>query len=229
MPTLSQYWFYNQLLGGPFDVWNQPYPDGGWAWIAHGGQTKGTLVWSRPDSETAMALAPLFNTNDILGQIDAMLGGHADRTSGIKASIKFWWQVPYHDKDPGRHGEWDMLIRVYFDFHIGTPFYCSDANGDISYYIVVYLDGGGHLHAYVDGWSWHYDGGGPFCTGAIDDALNAAVPAGVGPLQGALDTKLGVLSGVSFSSLYLLPGSGTKSPGDTRENADDDAAIAVTP
>jgi hypothetical protein len=36
MPVLSQYWFHNGFFQGPFDVFNEPYPDGGWAWISNG-------------------------------------------------------------------------------------------------------------------------------------------------------------------------------------------------
>lgn len=229
MPTLSQYWFQQQLLGGPFDVYNVHYAEGGWAWIANGGQSAATLAWNRPDNETTVDLAPQLNSADILSKIDHLLGSQANRTSGVMAQARFWWQVPYYSKDPARHGHWDMLVRLYFDFHVGTPFYCSDANGDISYYIVVYLDGGGHLAAYVDGWSYNYSGGGPFCTGSINDTLNSAVPGGIGPLQQVLDAKLGLLKGLSFSTVYILPGDGTKAPGNTQENADKDAAIAVLP
>jgi hypothetical protein len=229
MPTLSEYWFQQQLLAGPFDVFNQPYPEGGWAWIANGGQSAATLTWNRPDGETVVDLASQLNTSDILGQIDHILGGQANRTSGVMAQARFWWQVPYYSQDPGRHGDWDMLVRLYFNFHIGTPWYCSDADGDISYYIVVYLDGGHHLGAYVDGWSYNYSGGGPFCTGGINDALNKAVPGGMSPLQTVLNNKLALLSGLIFSSVYILPGTGTNAPGNSAENADTDAAIAVVP
>jgi hypothetical protein len=227
MPTLSEYWFQQQLLSGPFDVYNQPFPDGGYAWIANGGQSAATLSWVRPDGETVVDLASQLNSQDILSQIDKLLGSKANRTSGMKAQALFWWQVPYYSQNPGRHGAWDQLIRIYFDFHIGTPWYCSDANGDIDYYIVVYLDSAGHLGAYVDGWSYNYGGGGPFCTGSINDALNAAVPSGVGALQTTLDSKLALLSGITFWAVYVLPGTGTKVPGEHAENADVDAAIAV--
>ena len=53
------------------------------------------------------------------------------------------WVLSYSN-----HIKNQLLIRVYFNFHIGTPWYCSDANGDISYYLVIYLDGGGHVDQY---------------------------------------------------------------------------------
>src|SRR5438874_7412727 len=52
-----------------------------------------------------------------------------------------------------------------FNFHVPTPWYCSDADGNIAYYLVLYLDASGHARGYVDGWSYNYNGGGPFCTG----------------------------------------------------------------
>jgi hypothetical protein len=227
MPTLSQYWFQNGLLAGPFSVYNVSYPEGGWAWIANGGQSAATLAWNRPDNERVIDLGPLLNNPIALGQVDKLLGGQASRTSAVMAQARFYWQVPYYNQDPGRHGAWDMLVRLYFNFHISTPWYCSDADGNISYYIVVYLDGSGHLGAYVDGWSYDYDGGGPFCTGGINDALNGAVPGGIGALQEFLNSGLALLGDANFTSVYLLPGDGTKAPGDTAENADIDAAIAA--
>jgi hypothetical protein len=37
---LSQYWFHNGFFQGPFDVFNEPYPDGDWAWISAKGDTR---------------------------------------------------------------------------------------------------------------------------------------------------------------------------------------------
>jgi len=229
MPTLSQYWFQNGFFAGPFDVFNASYPDGGWAWISNGGSSAATLVWNRPDSEQTIDVAPQLNTPAILSQLDGLLSGGASRTSGIMAAGVFWPEVPYYSNNPGAHNNSDMLIRLYFDFHINTPWYCSNADGDIDYYIFLYLDGSGHLQGYVDGWHYHYDGGGPFCTGSINSALNSAVPTGMATVQSILDNALALLSGSTFSTLYYLPGSGTKSPGNTSQNADQDVAIAVLP
>lgn len=229
MPTLSQYWFYDRFFGGNFEVFNQPYPLGGWAWISNGGSSKATLVWNRQDNEQAIDVAPQLNAGDVLARIDGLLGNSANRTSSIRAAGVFWKDVPYYSKDPSRHNDWDMLIKVSFDFHISTPWYCSDANGTIAYYLVIYLDGSGHIQGYVDGWAYNYDGGGPFCTGGINDALDSAVPGGVGTVQAVLDSRLGLLQSLTFSTLYFLPGSGRRDGGDFSENADNDVAIAVVP
>jgi hypothetical protein len=227
MPTLSQYWFRDRFFGGLFDGWNQPY--GGWAWISNTGGSAATLVWNRQDNEQVLDLGPQLNSPGVLAQIDGLLGGGATRTSGIMAQGVFWPNVPYYNQNPGRHSNFDMLVRIYFNFHISTPWYCTDANGDISYYLVFYLDGGGHLQGYVDGWSYHYDGGWPFCTGSINNALNNAVPNGMGALQMLLNGYLALLAGSTFSLVYYLPGSGTKAAGPFSENADQDLAIAVLP
>jgi hypothetical protein len=229
MATLSQYWFQNGFFSGPFGLFNQPYSDGGWAWISSGGSSAATLARNRPDSEQTISVASQMNTPAVLSQLDSLLSGGASRTSGIMAQGVFWPNVPYYSKSPGAHGDSEMLIRVYFNFHIGTPWYCSDADGNISYYIFLYLDASGHLNGYVDGWSYNYDGGGPFCTGAINDALNGAVPQGTNTVQTILDEALALLSRSAFSMLYYLPGSGTKTPGNVSENADTDVAIAVLP
>ena len=164
-----------------------------------------------------------------MAQIDGLLSGGANRTSGVMAAGVFWPNVPYYGNNPGAHSNSDMLIRVYFNIHISTPWYCSDADGNISYYLFIYLDNSGHLQGYVDGWSYSYNGGGPFCTGSINSSLNSAVPNGMGTVQTVLDNALALLAGSTFSMLYYLPGSGTKTPGDTSENADLDVAIALLP
>jgi hypothetical protein len=229
MPTLSQYWFQNKFFGGPFFGWNQPYADGGWAWISDTGSSAATLVWNRPDNEEAIDVAAQLNSPIVLTQIDNLLGSQAQRTSGVMAEGMFWPDVPYYSKNPSRHNSGDMLVRVYFDFHINTPWYCTAADGNISYYLFLYLDGNGHLQGYVDGWSYDYSGGGPFCTGSINQNLNNAVPGGMSTVQGILDTALRLLSSSTFSMLYYLPGSGTKIPGSFNENADQDVAVAVLP
>ena len=229
MPVLSQYWFHNGFWSGPFDVYNVPYPDGGWAWISNGGSSKATLVWNRPDGEHALGLASQLDTAQVHTVIDNALGGQASRTSGVMVQGVFWPSVPYYGQNPGRHPASMMLVRVYFDFHVSTPWYCSDADGNVSYYLVIYLDGNGHVQGYVDGWSYHYDGGGPFCTGAINDKLNQAVPGAIGQVSNILSQKLALLQAFRFSTLYFLPGSGTNAGGDHAENADTDLAVAVLP
>jgi hypothetical protein len=55
------------------------------------------------------------------------------------------------------------------------------------------------------------------------------VPNGINTVQTILDNALALLSRSIFSMLYYLPGSGTKTPGNTAENADLDVAIAILP
>src|SRR3569623_532523 len=138
---------------------------GCWAWInwPNIGSTDSTLVWEREDREIAIDLPPLLNAADVLATLDKVLGS-ARRTSAVKAGWIPWRHVPGHEKDPGRHGDLDLLIRMFFNFHVSTPWYCSDADGDISYYVVPYLDSNKRLGAFVDFFIYHYDGGGPFCS-----------------------------------------------------------------
>lgn len=229
MPILSQYWFSDRFFGGAFEGFNEPYPPGGWAWISHGGQSQATLTWNRADGETIIDFASVLSNPLVTNAVDGLLTGPVSRTSGIMAQGVFWRDVPYHDQNPGAHGDSDMLVRVYFDMHIHTPWYCSDADGWIAYYLVFYLDGSGHLNAYVDGWWYHYDGGGPFCTGGIDDALNQAIPAGIPTVQNLLNEAIALLAGAQYSTLYYLPGSGTQTQGDFNENADTDVALVLLP
>jgi hypothetical protein len=230
MPVLSNYWFRESDFRGATEILSLPHPAGAWAWINWSdiGSTKSTLVWEREDSEIALDLPPLLNAGDVLTAIDELLARQASRTSPVKAGWIPWRYVPYRNSNPGAHGDLDLLIRVFFNFHIGTPWYCSDADGDISYYVVPYLDGAGHLAAYVDGWSYHYDGGGPFCTGAIDDALNTAVPGGVREVQALLDERTALFADRRFSMVYLLPGDGART-GVQNFDVDEHVALALLP
>lgn len=230
MPTLTNYWFSETDFRGNTDFFNVSHCATCWAWInwSNIGSTKSTLVWEREDSEIAIDLPPLLNAADILSSVDRLLTGGAKRTSPIKAGWIPWRYVPNHESDPERHGDLDLLIRIFFNFHISTPWYCSDADGNISYYVVPYLDGQGHLGAYVDWWSYDYDGGGPFCTGAISDALNSAVPSGIDTLQSMIDTRLALFAEKEFDMVYLLPGDGSRS-GSGSVNVDEHISIALLP
>lgn len=230
MPALSQYWFDKTDFRGATQFLSVTHPAGGWAWInwTNSGGRDSTLVWERPDNETVVPLVPQVNLASVLSTIDAVLSGGASRTSAVRAGWIPWKHVPYQGSNPGAHDPYSLLIRVWFRFHVGTPWYCSDADGDISYYLFPWLDSSGHLHISVDGWSYNYDGGGPFCTGAIDDALNAGVPAGMSKLQGLLNSLLSAFSRRTFSKIYLLPGNGDRSGGGTT-NVDESAALALLP
>jgi len=230
MPTLSSYWFADTDFRGDTEFLHVGHCAGCWAWInwSNIGSTDSTLVWEREDREIIIDLPPILNASDILDSVDRMLGDSARRTSPIKAGWIPWGHVPSHENDPGRHADLDLLVRIFFDFHVSTPWYCSDADGNINYYVVPYLDGNGHLGAYVDWWSWHYDGGGPFCTGAISDGLNNSVPSGMSTLQSMLDTRLALFANRQFDMLYLLPGDGARA-GDGNVNVDEHVSLALLP
>ena len=122
----------------------------------------------------------------------------------------------------------DLFVRIFFNFHVSTPWYCSDADGNTSYYVLFFLDGAGRLRAAVERWSYDYDGGGPFCTGAINDRLNDAVPRGLTTLQSLLNTRLALFSSRRFDSVYLLPGAGERS-GTGVVNVNEHVSLALLP
>ncbi|MCG3119371.1 MAG: hypothetical protein ALAOOOJD_01763 [bacterium] len=230
MPVLTNYWFGDTDFRGNTVFLNIGHCANCWAWInwANIGSTKSTLVWEREDREIAVDLLPILNAADILSAVDRMLDGSATRTSGIKAGWIPWRYVPFHESDPNRHGELDLLIRIFLNFHVSTPWYCSDADGDISYYVIPYLDGAGRLGAYVDWWSYHFSGGGPFCSGAISEALDSAVPGGIETLQSMIDARLALFSSRRFDMLYLLPGDGSRAGGGS-VNVNEHVSLALLP
>ena len=230
MPVLTNYWFSDTDFRGNTEFLNIAHCSQCWAWInwSNIGSTDSTLVWEREDREVVIDLLPILNATDILATLDRILGDSADRRSGVRAGWIPWKYVPGHEKDPGRHGDLDLLVRIAFDFHISTPWYCSDADGNISYYVVPFLNRSGHLGANVDWWSYDYDGGGPFCTGDISDRLNSAVPGGLGTLQELIDARLALFADRRFDMLYLLPGDGARAGGGN-VNVNDHCSIALLP
>jgi hypothetical protein len=230
MPVLTNYWFSDSDFRGNTTFLNIGHCAGCWAWInwSNIGSTDSTLVWEREDREIVVDLPPILNAPDVLSTVDSILGSSASRTSSIKAGWIPWRHVPFHEKDPGRHGDLDLLVRIFFNFHISTPWYCSDADGDISYYVIPYLNGSGRLGAYVDWWSYHFSGGAPFCSGEISDRLDSAVPGGMGTLQSMIDVRMAFFASRSFDMLYLLPGNGTRTGGGT-VNVNEHVSLALLP
>ncbi len=230
-PILTNYWFEETDFRGNTTFLNIGHCADCWAWINWSdiGSTRSTLVWEREDREVVVDLVPIFNNPSVLSAVDNMFAGSsAHRTSPIKAGWIPWRHVPGHDKDPARHEDLALLVRIFFNFHVNTPWYCTDADGNISYYIVPYLDESGHIGAYVDWWSYDFDGGFPFCAGSISDTLDSAVPGGIGSLQSMIDNLLKLFANQTFDLLYLLPGDGTKSGGGT-VNVDEHASLALLP
>ncbi|HKR51543.1 MAG TPA: hypothetical protein VJT72_18570 [Pseudonocardiaceae bacterium] len=228
MPVLSQYWFSKTDFRGSTEFLSESYS--GWAWInwSNIGGTHSTLAWNREDAEIDIDLVSQANNPVVLSTVDSLLGSSAQRTSGMKAGWIPWRYVPFRGSQPGLHADLDLLVRVFFNFHITTPWFCSDADGDISYYVFFFLDASGSLHANVQGWSYHYDGGGPFCTGAISDRLNKAVPAGMPSLQRLLNQALAPFAKRRFSLVYLLPGTAERN-GTGNVNVDEHVSLALLP
>jgi hypothetical protein len=229
MPILSQYWFFDSLFAGQFAGFNEPYPQGGAVGILRQAQSHGTLTWIRLDNELVIELAVLLSNPVVTKAIDGLLKGKASRTSSVMAQGLLWHDAPYHDQDPRRHAEGDMLVRVYFDIHIPTPWFCTDADGSVSYYLVFYLDAEGNLNAYVDASGWEFEGGWGLCEEGVEEELRKSVPDGVSTVQTLLADAIALLGSQHYSMLYYLPGSGTRGGGDFQENASTDVALALIP
>jgi hypothetical protein len=235
MPTLSLYAFDRSgpEQAGPFYQNHIGHGPDSWAWasISGLGNTHSTLSWERPSNEDVLDLSNVANNPIALSTIDGLLTSPASRSGPIRTSYVTWGNMPSQvtGGNPGLHQPWELLATINIDFHVSTPWYCSDANGTITYYVFFFLDGGGNLRGQVQGWYYSYGGGGPFCTGSINSALNGAVPGGMASLQGLLNTFLPLFTSErTFNMLYYLPGHGVRS-GFSSDNADNNVALAVIP
>jgi hypothetical protein len=236
MPTNSLYAFKRNHPSDAGEFWQNHvgHASGGWAWstIFNLPNIHSVLSWERQDNELLLDLGALANNPIVLGLVDSMLTAPVSRAGRpLRTSYVTWANVnsAVRAANPTLHHDWELLATLNIDFHVSTPWYCSDADGTITYYIFFFIDGAGHLRGDVQGWSYHFDGGGPFCAGAISDGLNSAVPGGMGPLQSQLNTGLSLFSGShTFSMIYFLPGHGSRS-GFSSDNADNNVSLAVLP
>jgi hypothetical protein len=228
MPVLSNYWFADTDFRGQTTFLSIGHGAGVWAWINWSaiGTTDSTLVWEREDRELTVDLVEQANGPVALAAIDGLLGDSAERRSPVKVGWIPWRYVPYRASDPDRHRDLDLLVRIFFDFHISTPWYCTDADGNISYYVEFFLDSTGRLRSAVDGWSYSYDGGGPFCTGSIDESLDGQIPAGMATVRSLLNAAVGLYSDRRFDLVYLLPGAAQRS-GSGSVNVNEHVSLAL--
>lgn len=234
MPTLSLYIFERNAPSDAGRFWQShiSHGAGSWAWatIYNLPNVHSSLAWERPDNEEVLDLSNAANNPLALSIIDGLLTGGASRRGPVRTSYITWANVPADVRggNSNRHQSWELLATLNIDFHISTPWYCSDADGTITYYIFFFIDGSGQLHANVDGWSYHYGGGGPFCTGAINSALDKAVSNGMATVQSQISLALSLFArGRHFSMLYFLPGHGVRSGGAFQDNADNNVALAA--
>jgi hypothetical protein len=228
MPTLSAYWFDDTDLRGKTDFENisHPYPGAVFQRASLNGKSS-ALVRERADGEDIRDLVVLFNNSLALQAIDNNLNALAKRTSAVRAGWRIWHDVEYHDQDPSRHGDLDLLVRLSFDIHVTTPWFCSDVDATINYYVVPYLSAR-VLGVYVDGWAFT-TGYGSACRDGVRDQLRKDVPGASITLQHLIDVYLATTFGTSrFFDLYLLPGAG-ENIGSGTTNVDDHVSLVLIP
>src|SRR5712691_6808475 len=206
-----------------------------------------TLFVSREDREISIDLYDLFNSGNFLSLIDIkpLINGvssdnnedalmvlisngmkhYGYRNSDIRSGWMQWRYIPYHDKQPGRHQESDLLNQIAFDIHVDRGVGTVDNDGWVGFYYFFFFDGAGRLGAFVDGWAFHCGGGGGLYDdgpGGLGEILNMVLPQFLAPIQSFLDS-LCATAGLRapgqrdsggralFDRFYLLPGNGSTS------------------
>jgi hypothetical protein len=229
MSTTSQYFGLWGPFNGPFQEINTAHSgDIPFKETSVGGGI--VLTVDRPNAEVAVHLSKQIATDATVGAVSkALIASGASLTSDIRVQGVPWISVPYFWQNPLAHSFSDMLARIDFDFLIHTPWYCSDATGTISVYVLLFLDSHGHLQGHVDGAWWERHGGDPFCTGPVDSGLDAAIPGVKTKVKPILDNALKAASAIKFKRMYFLPGHGTKAPGLSSGDGRTDLTLALIP
>jgi hypothetical protein len=248
MAEISTYVFNQTDLRGNFSFTNMAQLFTTFGETAQNTSSGSTLTVSRESREVLIDLYDTFNRSDFLFLIDiapvingvtvnpnpgalmvlisSSMSHFGYRTSDIRAGWDQWRHVPYHDKDPNRHQDSDLLNQIAFTFHIDRGFGTVDNDGWIAFYFMFFLDGEGKLGAFIDGGGAQFGGGEGLPDGGPDlgTVLNRVLPSFVATLQSFLDsfcsTAAILSSGVHdpsgrtlFDQFYLLPGDGTATVG----------------
>ncbi len=239
MPLLSLYSFAGDFQGAT-SYTNQPASGDFEYQLTTIGATR-LLIAQRPDDEIPFALSEVFDSAQAQATVDAQLGSQANRTSDIHAGWVAYRDAEYYSKDPNRHDPLHLLATLEFTFHSGTPDFCVDIDGSITYYIDFSLDGNGALQAFVDGWSYEFGGGTGIAGGdcgrnQANGQLQTAIPGGIPQLQASLDqwtAAAGILAApirngrAAFRGLYLLPADADRSPSGTTDTGDNVALVLL--
>jgi hypothetical protein len=223
MSDTSTYVFLQGFFNGIFSVNNTPSNNPAFTESFNGS----VFTVNRPAGEILVNLGPQIDTAANVGMVaEKLIAAGASLSSQIGVQGVPWGAVPYFSQHPLAHKLTDMLIRIHFDFHIQTPWYCSDVNGTMAVFLFAFLDNAGHLQVVLDGMWWNFSGGGPFCVGAVSNGLNAAMPSVKSAVLGLLPSITKAAQGIKFSRLYFLPGDGTKNL-IALENATNDLSIGL--
>ncbi len=226
MSVTSQYSFFQGFFNGTFvglnTVSNADQP------FSQSPPNSPVLIVHRPNADNVLDLGPLINTDANVGLVaKQLIAAKASLTSGLRVQGVPWIAVPYFIQSPLAHKPFDMLVKVNFDFHVETPWFCSDIDGTISLFLFVFLDTKGHLQAVVDGTWFSFDGGAPLCAGPASDGLKAALPGVKKQVQAMLPPLLAGAAGIKFAKLHFMPGNGTKAAGGFVQNASNDLALGL--
>ncbi|MBJ7310554.1 hypothetical protein H7U20_10140 [Rugamonas sp. CCM 8940] len=225
MSVTSTYTFLQGFFNGLFTVHNtaqaadQPF--------SRTFPNSSTMVLHRPNGEMLVDLGTLINTNENVGLVSKrLMSAGGAMTSELRVQGVQWASVPYFMQSPAAHMPMDMLTKVNFDFHIETPFGCTDVDGTISVFLFLFIDAQKHLQVRVDGTWLHVDGGG-FCHAPAFNALKAAMPGVRQQVADLLPGLMAVTKNLKFNNLYYMPGNGFKAAGIAAQNASVDTAIGL--
>jgi len=215
------------LFSGLVETFNKSIPEQA-ANVAFSGSNK--IIFKRPTAEIPIDITAFANTPATLAKIDSTLNANgAQRTSGVRAQIFFWAQVPYFSKNPFKHQFLDQLVSLNFDFFIETPWFCSNIQGKISFFVIFALDGSKHLVAKADA-PWFEFSGGLICAGKVSDLLTSALNTAQGKVvQPALNGAIALAKGVPFKALYLIPGNANRVPPVEFGSADSSTTLCLVP
>ncbi|PHV07710.1 hypothetical protein CSQ96_07340 [Janthinobacterium sp. BJB412] len=189
------------------------------------------VMHHRPDNEHTIDLGKLINTNEHVGLVSKLLmSAKAMMKSDLRVQAVPWMNVPYFLQSAGAHLPTDMLLKVSFDYQIETPIICTDIDGTISVFLFLFIDANKKLQVKLDGVWFTLDGGYPFgCHDAGVAGIKAAMPIVKEKVLSMLPGLLAVTKDVKFSTMYYLPGNGSKTPGIQVDNASVNTGLGLIP
>lgn len=174
---------------------------GGQATFWHTGPAQSALLIASNNQGTSEHRLSFVNT--FRTEWDSIVDQQLEGTSVTRdvEPLLTWRMFPVGDQ---WLSEGQVYLRIHQPLHVHLPWYWPDYQGWMDYHIVLFVDGDGHLRAWVADWECNVDSGAKH-----DKILNQLAPqvsAGMQPLQDRVNAQLTATDALGpFTDVYYLP------------------------
>jgi hypothetical protein len=180
-------------------------------------RTSSVLIYRKSANEVSAALGSIISASQVTSIISSQ-----EKLSPRGDPI-FTWDLFPDGKDGHPNETGKMYIHLRIPVTVAVPHW-FDYDAEIRYWIYLFIDQNGQLHASLEYYGAWVEGG--LITDDVLDELMApdGIPSSLGQVTGLIGPATDGVNSLSgpFSSVYLLPGRD-----EARGNTDDDVTVAL--